>query len=72
MYHARMYGGGSLGSAHFSELGLRCAFYALMRSDWSIACANDARQAALVEPLPYGLNHGHRPVSPDGYWVRLG
>ena len=38
----------------------------------AVACANDARQAVLVEPLPPGLNEGHRPVSPDGQWVRLG
>ena len=23
-------------------------------------------------PCPSGLNEGHRPVSPDGQWVRLG
>jgi hypothetical protein len=32
----------------------------------------DARQADLLEPLPFGLNQGHEPVSPDGHGVSLG
>ena len=35
-------------------------------------CGNDARQAVLLESLPFGLNQGHQPIGPDGYGVRLG
>ena len=32
VYHTKMHGGRSLGSAHFSELGLRYAFYVLLQT----------------------------------------
>ena len=41
-------------------------------ADGAATCGNDARQAVLLEPLPSGLNQGHRLVSPDGYGVRFG
>ena len=44
----------------------------MIDADGAAACGNDARQAVLLEPLPSGLNQGHKRISPDGHGVKLG